>query len=281
MDLGQKLKQARLDAGLSQRQLCGDEITRNMLSQIENGSARPSVDTLRYLAGRLGKSLSYFLEDDAVTSANEALMRDARTAWLSGSWKQVLLLLERYRSPDPVFDAEQLLLYRLASLAQAENAIAEGRTLLAGELLEALGKLETGYCAPELERRRLMLLAGARPAARAQVCRELPGLDRELLLRARDALDRGLLSRCASLLDAVEDQSDPEWNFLRGEQYLAIASYEKAAACYHRAETAFPQKCAPRLELCYRQLQDFRKAYHYACLQRAEQAACNSAPQLL
>ena len=39
MDLGQKLRQARKDAGLSQRQLCGDVITRNMLSQIESGKA--------------------------------------------------------------------------------------------------------------------------------------------------------------------------------------------------------------------------------------------------
>ena len=66
MELGQRLKQARLEAGLSQRQLCGEEITRNMLSQIENGSARPSMDTLRYLAARLGKPMGYFLEEQAV-----------------------------------------------------------------------------------------------------------------------------------------------------------------------------------------------------------------------
>jgi transcriptional regulator with XRE-family HTH domain len=54
MELGQRLRQARLEAGLSQRQLCGDTITRNMLSLIENGSARPSMDTLRCLAARLG-----------------------------------------------------------------------------------------------------------------------------------------------------------------------------------------------------------------------------------
>ena len=46
MTLGEKIRQARLEAGLSQRQLCGDTVTRNMLSQIENGSARPSMDTL-------------------------------------------------------------------------------------------------------------------------------------------------------------------------------------------------------------------------------------------
>ena len=63
MTLGEKLKAARLEAGLSQRQLCGDVITRNMLSQIENGSARPSMDTLGYFAGKLGKPISWFLEE--------------------------------------------------------------------------------------------------------------------------------------------------------------------------------------------------------------------------
>ena len=39
--LGQRIRQARQEAGLSQRQLCGETITRNMLSQIESGKARP------------------------------------------------------------------------------------------------------------------------------------------------------------------------------------------------------------------------------------------------
>ena len=69
MDLGQRLKNARLEAGLSQRQLCGDVITRNMLSQIENGSAKPSMDTLRYFSQILGKPISFFLEEDAFLSA--------------------------------------------------------------------------------------------------------------------------------------------------------------------------------------------------------------------
>ena len=68
MELGKRLKEVRLAQGLSQRQLCGDEITRNMLSQIENGSAKPSMDTLRYLANRLGKPISYFLGEETVTS---------------------------------------------------------------------------------------------------------------------------------------------------------------------------------------------------------------------
>ena len=62
MSLGEKLRQARLEAGLSQRALCGEEITRNMLSRIENGAAQPSMRTLQYLAAQLGKPLSFFLD---------------------------------------------------------------------------------------------------------------------------------------------------------------------------------------------------------------------------
>ena len=81
MDLAAKLKAARLEAGLSQRQLCGDVITRNMLSQIENGSARPSMATLQTLAQRLEKLVSYFPEEQAVVSPNLQIMTQARCAW--------------------------------------------------------------------------------------------------------------------------------------------------------------------------------------------------------
>ena len=39
MTLGQKLRQTRLSKGLSQSQVAGDCVTRNMLSQIENDQA--------------------------------------------------------------------------------------------------------------------------------------------------------------------------------------------------------------------------------------------------
>lgn len=268
MELGEKLKQARLEAGLSQRQLCGEEITRNMLSQIENGSARPSMVTLRYLAGRLGKSVSWFLEEDAVTSPNQTVMERAREAFQAGEFRAVEAALEAYREPDPVFDMERQLLHRTAVLAAVEIAEKQGKTFYAAQLLEQLGPIRDGYCGEDLERRRLLLLAKLRPKARQEACRLLPSLDEELLTRARDALDRGLFGRSSHLLEAAEDREKPDWSFLRGEVYLAQQKYEAAAACYHRAEEAYPEKCASRLERCYRELGNFERAYFYACKQR-------------
>ena len=268
MTLGEKIKQARMEAGLSQRQLCGEEITRNMLSQIENGTAKPSMATLSYLASRLGKTVSYFLEEEAVCSPNQECMSRARAAALVGKWQEAAEILGNYRRPDPVFDAEATLLHRLAALEQAKAALGKGQSAYAAQILEELDVLRDGYCAGELERQRLLLLAKARPQQRKEICDLLPSMDEELLLRARVALDRGEFDRCAGLLEAAQDQKDPTWNFLRGELHLVKEAYSAAAACYHKAEEAFPEKCAPRLERCYRELGDFKQAYFYACKQR-------------
>lgn len=63
-NIGEKVRIRRKSLGLTQQQLAGDGITRNMLSLIENGSSMPSVQTLEYLADRLGVSVAYFFMDD-------------------------------------------------------------------------------------------------------------------------------------------------------------------------------------------------------------------------
>ena len=123
MELGEKLRQARLEAGLTQRQLCGDQITRNMLSLIENGSAKPSMETLRYLASRLGKSVSFFLDETAVVSVNQETMESARRLYDAGDYAAAALVLEGYRELDGVYDREKQLLWALTHLNLAEQAI--------------------------------------------------------------------------------------------------------------------------------------------------------------
>lgn len=268
MSLGEKIKKARLEAGLSQRQLCGEEVTRNMLSQIENGAARPSMTTLSYFAARLGKPVSYFLEEDAVISPNQDVMARARAAILEGRGRDAAQILEDYRGPDELFDAEFQLLSRLGALAAAEEAIRKGQSGYAAEILEKFDIIRDGYCAQDLERRRLLLLAKARPQKRAEICEKLPPADEELLLRARHALDMGEMDRSVHLLEAAQDHDAAQWNFLRGEVYLARRRFAEAAACYHRAEKAYPGKTARRLERCYRELEDYKQAYYYAAKQR-------------
>lgn len=268
MELGEKIRQARLEAGLSQRQLCGERITRNMLSQIENGSAKPSMTTLRYLAEKLGRSVSWFLEETAVTSVNQALMEMLRTAVLKGDYEASREQLAAYRGPDPVFDAEFLLLKELTALGLAEEALRSQKNVYAARILRELGPIREGYCRMELERRRLLLLAAAQPNLRAEACTQLPGLDEELLIRAGAALDQEDPQRSVRLLEACGDWEEPRWNLIRAEIYLAEKDYQAALVCLRKAEAAFPAQCWPKMELCCRELGDFQGAYEYACRQR-------------
>lgn len=259
MELSQKLKQARLDAGLSQKALCGDRITRNMLSQIENGSARPSMDTLRYLAAQLGKPLSYFLEDDAVTSPNQELMEKAR----QGTPSDVLHLLGEYRSPDPTFDAERWLMEALACLALAEDALHQGKPAYAKKLLEraAVAGSHTPYYTQDTERRRLLLCWQAGEAIPEA---SLPDLTPELLLRAEYALESEDFTRCAVLLESASAK-DVLWHYTKARMLFAQKKYKEAKPHFEAAWEHAPAYCCSRLEDCCREMKDFAGAYFYAC----------------
>ncbi len=263
MELGNRLKQARLDAGLSQRQLCGEKITRNMLSQIENGSAKPSMQTLGYLAERLGKPISYFLEEDAVCSPNQQVMEQARHAYAEANFRQVTQLLQGYRAPDGVFDPEKHLLEALSFMAQAEQATDQGKKVYAQELLEKAGQAgeKTPYYTPAAERERQLLLASAGQAA------SLPEDHREQYLRCRQALQQQQYARCAFLLDGMPCE-EAQWFFLRAQVAQGMKEFSRAVSCYLSAEQAFPRECAQALEICYRELGDYKNAYLYACRQR-------------
>ena len=159
MTLGEKIKQARLEVGLSQRQLCGEKITRNMLSQIENGSARPSMTTLQYFAQRLGRPVSWFLEEAAAPSVNTQTLET---------------LLRSYRQGDY------------------------------GKAADVWG----------------------------------------------------------------EEQKDAMYYYLLARAAQGQGEYARAAEYYRQAEALFPKECAAALESCYRELEDYKMAYHYACKQR-------------
>lgn len=265
MELGARLRQARLEAGLSQRQLCGEEITRNMLSLIENGSAQPSMDTLRYLSARLGKPVSYFLDEQPLSSPNQSCMEQARNA----PAEAVLQILEQYRPDDPIFDRERYLLEALSCMELAEQAICQQKLPYGAVLLEQAAEAgsKTPYYTPELERRRLLLYHAAHGSDAKAIAAALPDMTPELLLRAEAALESKNPQHCAALLEAVQDRS-PRWHYLRAEAYFLQENYADAADHYLLSGDFDPQRSDRALEICYREMGDYKKAYYYACKQR-------------
>ena len=254
MELGEKLKAARLEAGLSQRQLCGDRLTRNMLSQIENGTARPSVGTLEYLAHRLGKPVSAFLNEDGVVLPNRQAVEDARNALALQDPDALRQALDRFQEPDPVFWEERQLLEFLWRLEIARKALEAERLPYARTLLEEALELPGLYITRPLRARCRVLLALAGAP-------EPPDRDDETLL-ARAAQEEDP-ERRLEILRAAEDWETSRWQLLAGEALFCLKRYEEAVRCYEKAKPS--RQVYSRLEVCFRELEDYKQAYAYAC----------------
>jgi tetratricopeptide (TPR) repeat protein len=89
--LGDRLRQLRVSAGLTQTDLAGERFSKEYISQIERGKTRPTRETVEWLAGRLGVDSTFLASGvssderaraEAILARAEALteMRDYETA---------------------------------------------------------------------------------------------------------------------------------------------------------------------------------------------------------
>ena len=155
----------------------------------------------------------------------------------------------------------------LACFALAERAIREKRAGLAAHYLTraAAAGAQTPYYTQDLERRRVLLLADACAEDAAVLASLLPDSDDEFLLRAQAALAEENFSAAQAFLDCVTSGSN-RWQALQGQVFFAQGQWEQAAA--HFAACRPDKQICEKLELCYKQLQNFEKAYYYACKHR-------------
>ncbi|HEV8228855.1 MAG TPA: tetratricopeptide repeat protein [Candidatus Limnocylindria bacterium] len=83
--LGERLREARTAAGLSQAQLGAPYYTRAHVSAIELGKIRPAMKSLEHMAAKLGKPASYFLEDERAEKTRREIEYDVdRVCALAG-----------------------------------------------------------------------------------------------------------------------------------------------------------------------------------------------------
>lgn len=267
MSLGEKIREARLASNLSQRELCGERITRNMLSQIEHGTAKPSMQTLCYLAERLGRPLSYFLEEAGSGSGELARLTRARKAYDAHDPQGVLDALDDPQAGSALVEREEALLRALSLLALAEKATHEGKNRYALELCARAREVGSPYFAPEIARASALLEGMIAPERAVALTQMLPSIDAELMLRARASLESGDAVHACALLDSCEEKTDA-WHLLRARADMATGAYALARDRLHGIEASFPKETAPLLELCARELGDYETAYFYACKQR-------------
>ena len=102
MTLGEKIKALRLERKMTQKELAGDKITRNMLSQIESGKATPSIETLNYLADTLAYPISYFFTENSNLFLYEkgAAIKEIYLAYKNNAYKYCINLINRLKEKD-------------------------------------------------------------------------------------------------------------------------------------------------------------------------------------
>jgi transcriptional regulator with XRE-family HTH domain len=99
--LGDRIRKLRKQKKLTLEALAGKELTKGMLSLIENNKAKPSMESLAYIAKGLGVEVTDLLEEISIQELRETLEK-AETLYnqkaenRTGKYKQLLALIEPY-----------------------------------------------------------------------------------------------------------------------------------------------------------------------------------------
>src|SRR5579884_1217131 len=131
-DIGQRIRAARQERGMSLAQVGGDDLTRSFLSLVELGRSRISLRALAIVAERLELPISYFLGDISASQAEivEFTLDHAEVALARGKPGECLHAIEDVEVPDSL---------RARSLWLRGQALIE-----LGRAREALGLLQEG-----------------------------------------------------------------------------------------------------------------------------------------
>ena len=269
--LGERVRVARRELGLSQAQLAGEELTKGFISQVEAGLVRPSLRSLQIIASRLGRSLDYFIGDESLAGAKRRVFHRlaAQAAVERRDWAAVRHEAMSALAQQPQ-GAERATLLRYLALADT----AEGRREQAFErIAEAMSLIDANSDATELAH--LLHARGVLYTEHAQLAAAAESLEaardvieqREITdprLRARTLVTLGTvyrrLHRTAKALTTYEHalavaSRSSELN-LAAQSYMgvAVALYDAgeldgAVSNYQRALTLFERVADTTLEL--------------------------------
>ncbi|MBE6605772.1 MAG: helix-turn-helix domain-containing protein [Ruminococcaceae bacterium] len=133
--IGKRIKLIRKRRKMTQSELAGKEITRNMLSRIENGYALPSLPTLIHISDKLGVPVSALLDDCFLDDHNRSkAIRNAREYMKQGRYDAALKIIT---NPDIISDDETALIITECKLALSRENIGMRKYFDAYENLKA------------------------------------------------------------------------------------------------------------------------------------------------
>jgi tetratricopeptide (TPR) repeat protein len=155
--LGERLRQLRVAAGLTQTDLAGDRFSKEYISQIERGKTRPTTDTIEWLALRLGVDSGFLASGVSADERAKAEAILARADALSQEHRFAEAVEEYTRALPAVLGtgAAELRVRALngEAMAHAQNGdvktalalLAESRGLVEGEAFSDVDRADVLY----------------------------------------------------------------------------------------------------------------------------------------
>ena len=279
-NIGDKIRRLRLHRKMTQSELAGDQITRNMLSCIENGAALPSLPTVWYLAERLQVPAGFLLaegDDDRIwRKMNE--ITDIKRVFKRED-PRICLALCRACSEDA--DDEIILIMTQCSLMIAQEELDAGHLKLCCAALDeaVLSAEKSMYDTHMIKHTAAVYFRFLRGLSQSLYPETVLDLDDCFLgaahpfcryVLAREALDAGDRYRVEQYLLHVQED-DPWGMLLRAHRDTVDGHFEQA----HRLLTKLlhDENTSSRplvyyvfcdLEICCRETGDFRGAYEYS-----------------
>lgn len=281
MNIGKRIRQLRLSKLMTQADLAGDQITRNMLCNIERGTALPSLPTAMYLAGRLGVPVGLLLAEEGGEFPYRKMieMPNIRRAFAAGDFTGCLSLL--HSSFPTERDDELSLLCAEAEFGAARNAFEEGRFRRAAAAFDrgvtAAG--QTVYDTDSLRARTAVYfryLSGVSPTLSSDILPENEVAGARAFgdefceyFMALDALENGRDGEVAAYLTRQEKSLYAAriraLILMKKEEYQeAEEALEALLARPELSVGALLYEIFGDLDLCCRKNDDYKRAYEFA-----------------
>ena len=286
MDIGRKIKTIRVEKLMTQNELAGELITRNMLSQIENGIAQPSLSTVSYLAKRLGVPAGYLLsegEEEFVYNKTRVMM-NIKKAYTDKNFK---LCMDMCMSSFDRLDDELELILTDCCVGESEELIRNGKIYKARDMLdEALCHSEKTIYSTLTQKRRVYvmfhLLKSFSPTLdsnKADIDERYQLLDPVLY---EDVLCKYISVICGSAApggdestfgnrEVLSDRDRLYVSHLEARREMNKGEYKKAALILKSImdDETVPEKlllfmCCEDMEKCCKETEDYKGAYEFS-----------------
>jgi tetratricopeptide (TPR) repeat protein len=158
--LGDRVRQLRINRGLTQTDLAGERFSKEYLSQIERGKTRPTAETIEWLAARLGVDRS-FLETGVSSSDRdraESIVARAEAAIEGHEYDEAVQMLTAVVDSLKTASAPHLELRALLAESWARMYLSEIRTAI--EILGRARDLAEGPEFTDVDRAEVLFRLG-------------------------------------------------------------------------------------------------------------------------